>query len=131
MDIVDVDATVIQTDVHVVVAIVSVIAIKMKIANAQIVTVRKMKFKHENYTIDLTASNKAKLYYNDQLVFIGDGYRAITTMLNGSQDKEPVKKKFNAQLTMRQKPKFSVKKDSMEALKREALAALEPKKKKK
>ena len=94
-------------------------------------TAKKMKFKHENYTIDLTASNKAKLYYNDQLVFIGDGYRAITTMLNGSQDKEPVRKKFNAQLTMRQKPKFSVKKDSMEALKREALAALEPKKKKK
>ena len=101
------------------------------IAHAQIVTVRKMKFKHENYTIDLTASNKAKLYYNNQLMFIGDGYRAITTMLNGSQDKEPVKKKFNAQLTMRQKPKFSVKKDDMEALKREALAALEPKKKNK
>ena len=51
-------------------------------------------------------------------------------MLNGSQDKEPVKIKFKAQLTMRQKPKFTVKKDSMEALKREALAALEPKKKK-
>ena len=46
-----------------------------------------MKFKHENYTIDLTASNKAKLYYNNQLVFIGDGYKAITAMLNGSQDK--------------------------------------------
>ena len=89
-----------------------------------------MKFKHENYTIDLTASNKAKLYYNNQLVFIGDGYKAITAMLYGSQDKEPVKKKFKAQLTMRQKPKFTVKKDSMEALKREALAALEPKKKK-
>ena len=43
-----------------------------------------MIFKHENYTIDLTASNKAKLYYNDQLIFIGDGYKAITTMLRGS-----------------------------------------------
>ena len=93
-------------------------------------TVKKMKFKHENYTIDLTASNKAKLYFKNQLVFVGDGYKAITTMLNGSQDKEPVKQKFNAQLTMRQKPKFSVKKDSMEALKKEAMDALQPKKKK-
>ena len=94
-------------------------------------TVKKMKFKHENYVIDLDDTSKAKLYFKNQLVFVGDGYKAITTMLNGSQDKEPVKKKFNAQLTMRQKPKFSVKKDDMEALKREALAALEPKKKKK
>ncbi len=115
----------------VVIVIVDVIVISQSaIAHAQIVTARKMKFKHENYTIDLTASNKAKLYYNNQLVFIGDGYKAITAMLNGSQDKEPVKKKFKAQLMMRQKPKFTVKKDSMEALKREALAALEPKKKK-
>lgn len=90
-----------------------------------------MIFKHENYVIDLNDASKAKLYCNNQLLFVGDGYKAITAMLNGSQDKEPVKKKFNAQLTMRQKPKFSVKKDSMEALKREALAALEPKKKKK
>ena len=97
----------------------------------QVVIVRKMKFKHENYVIDLNDTSKTKLYCNNQLIFVGDGYRAITTMLNGSQDKEPVRKKFNAQLTMRQKPKFSVKKDSMEALKREALAALEPKKKKK
>ena len=89
-----------------------------------------MKFKHENYTIDLTASNKTKLYYNNQLVFIGDGYKAITTMLNGSKDKDPVKKRFHAQLTMRQKPKFTVKKDSMEALKKEAMDALQPKKKK-
>ena len=93
-------------------------------------TVKKMKFKHENYVIVLDDTSKAKLYFKNQLVFVGDGYKAITTMLNGSQDKEPVKKKFKAQLTMRQKPKFTVKKDSMEALKREALAALEPKKKK-
>ena len=89
-----------------------------------------MIFKHENYVIDLNDASKAKLYCNNQLLFVGDGYKAITAMLNGSQDKEPVKKKFHAQLTMRQKPNFSVKKDSMEALKKEALDALQPKKKK-
>ena len=86
-------------------------------------TVKKMKFKHENYTIDLTASNKAKLYFKNQLVFVGDGYKAITTMLNGSQDKEPVKQKFNAQLTMRQKPKFS-KVDELEKLRQAAEASI-------
>ena len=89
-----------------------------------------MIFKHENYVIDLNDASKAKLYYNNQLLFVGDGYKAITAMLNGSQDKEPVKKKFHAQLNMRQKPKFTVKKDSMEALKKEAMDALQPKKKK-
>ena len=87
-------------------------------------TVKKMKFKHENYTIDLTASNKAKLYFKNQLVFVGDGYKAITTMLNGSEDKEPVKQKFNAQLTMRQKPKFSSKMDELEKLRQAAEASI-------
>ena len=89
-----------------------------------------MIFKHENYVIDLNDASKAKLYCNNQLLFVGDGYKAITAMLNVSQDKEPVKKMFHAQLTKRQNPKFSVKKDSMEALKKEALDALQPKKKK-
>mgnify|MGYP001158084674 FL=1 len=89
-----------------------------------------MIFKHENYVIDLNDASKAKLYCNNQLLFIGDGYKAITAMLNGCQDKEPVKRKFHAQLTMRQKPKFTVKKDSLEALKKEAMNALQPKKKK-
>ena len=89
-----------------------------------------MIFKHENYVIDLNDASKAKLYCNNQLLFVGDGYKAITAMLNGSQDKEPVKKKFHAQLTMRQKPKLSVKKDSMESVKKVALDALQPKKNK-
>ena len=89
-----------------------------------------MKFKHENYIIDLDDTSKAKLYQNNQLVFIGDGYRAITAMLNGCQDKEPVKKQFKSQLSMREKPKFDTSNDDMERMRREALAALEPKKKK-
>ena len=87
-------------------------------------TVKKMKFKHENYVIDLDDTSKAKLYFKNQLVFVGDGYKAITTMLNGSQDKEPVKQKFNAQLTMRQKPKFSNKVDELEKLRQAAEASI-------
>ena len=36
-----------------------------------------MIFKHENYVIDLNDASKAKLYCNNQLLFIGDGYKAI------------------------------------------------------
>ena len=34
-----------------------------------------MIFKHENYVIDLNDASKAKLYYNNQLLFVGDGYK--------------------------------------------------------
>ena len=95
------------------------------------VIVKKMKFKHENYIIDLDDTSKAKLYQNSRLIFIGDGYRAITAMLKGCQDKEPVKKQFEAQLTMRQKPKFDTSNDEIERLRREAQAALSSKNSKK
>ena len=91
------------------------------------VVVKKMKFKHENYIIDLNDTSKAKLYQNNQLIFMGDGYRAIITMLNGCQNKEPVKKHFKSQLTMREKPKFDTSNDDMERMRREAEAALAPK----
>ena len=88
------------------------------------VIVKKMKFKHENYIIDLNDTSKAKLYQDNKLIFIGDGYRAITAMLNGCQNKEPVKKQFKAQLTMREKPKFDTAHDEIERLRREAQAAI-------
>ena len=91
------------------------------------VIVKKMKFKHENYIIDLNDTSKAKLYQNNQLIFMGDGYLAITAMLKGCKDKEPVKKQFEAQLTMREKPKFDTSNDEIERLRREAQAALSPK----
>ena len=91
------------------------------------VIVKKMKFKHENYIIDLNDTSKAKLYRNNQLMFMGDGYRAITTMLKGCRDKEPVKRQFKAQLTMREKPKFDTSNDDIERMRREAEAALAPK----
>ena len=90
-----------------------------------------MKFKHENYVIDLNDTSKAKLYQNNQLIFIGDGYKAITAMLNGCEDKEPVKKQFQSQLRMREKPKFDTSNDEIEKMRREAQAAMASNKKKK
>ena len=76
-------------------------------------------FKHENMEMDMSISSKTKLYKDDKLIFMGDGYKAITIMINSSKDQQPVKDKFHAQLTMREKPKFS-KGDDLEALRKEA-----------
>ncbi len=66
-------------------------------------------FQHEDMEIDLTTTTKSRLYKNNLLLFIGDGYKAISMMINYSEDKEPVKQKFHAQLTMREKPRFKSK----------------------
>jgi len=92
-----------------------------------------MIFQHEDIELDSTISSKARLYKGGKLLFMGDGYKAITMMLQIAQDKEPVRQKFNAQLTMREKPKFSPL-DDIEKLRREALEeqhALDSNKKKK
>jgi len=78
-------------------------------------------FRHENMELDLTVSSKAKLYKDGMLMFMGDGYKAILSMINSSKDQEPVKEKFHKQLTMREKPKFTTKGDDLEALRKEAL----------
>lgn len=70
-----------------------------------------MIFQHEDIELDSTISSKAKLYKAGRLLFIGDGYKAITMMINAAQDKEPVRNKFRAQLNMREKPKFSANQD--------------------
>ena len=92
-----------------------------------------MIFKHENMVLDLSVSSKAKLYKDDLLLFIGDGYKAILSMINNSKDQQPVREKFHAQLNMREKPKFSKSEDALEKLRREAEAAIvkteKPKKK--
>ena len=79
-----------------------------------------MIFEHENYILDLTNSNKAILLRDNSLIFMGDGYKAITMLIQGSNNPGPVKEQFNAQLTMREKPKFS-KGDDLEALRKQAL----------
>ena len=77
-------------------------------------------FKHEDMLMDMSISSRTKLYKDDKLLFIGDGYKAITMMINSSKNQEPVKEKFHKQLNMREKPKFS-KGDDLEALRKEAL----------
>ena len=83
--------------------------------------------------MDMSVSSKTKLYKNDKLLFIGDGYKAISIMLSNSKNQQPVREKFHNQLTMREKPKFS-KVDELEKLRQEALESIskqEPKKSKK
>jgi len=70
--------------------------------------------------MDMSISSKTKLYKDDKLIFMGDGYKAITIMINSSKDQQPVKEKFHNQLTMREKPKFS-KNDDIETLRKQAL----------
>jgi|TARA_B100000035_G_scaffold62637_1_gene50691 hypothetical protein len=66
-----------------------------------------MIFKHENLIIDLTG-RKGKLYQDGKLMFMGDGYRCITMMVRNSKDNVPVREKFSAQLTTREKCKLTL-----------------------
>ena len=70
--------------------------------------------------MDMSVSSKTRLYKDDRLIFMGDGYKAISMMINNSKNQQPVKEKFHNQLTMREKPKFS-KNDDIEALRKQAL----------
>ena len=80
-------------------------------------------FKHEDMLMDMSISSRTKLYKDDKLLFIGDGYKAITIMINSSKNQEPVKEKFHKQLNMREKPKFS-KGDDLETLRKQAEASI-------
>ena len=71
-------------------------------------------FKHEDLVLDLSNSNKGKLYKSGQLMFIGDGYRCITMMMRNCKDFKPVKEKFNAQLNQREQCKLTMKKHEKE-----------------
>lgn len=75
------------------------------------VIVKMTMFRHEDFVLDLREAHRGKLYKNDQLVFMGDGYRAITILLKNSKDPTPVRQKFKAQLNMREKCKFTVPKN--------------------
>ena len=75
-----------------------------------IVAVRMTIFKHEDLVLDLTNTNKGKLYKSGQLMLVGDGYRCITMMMRNCKDFKPVKEKFNAQLTQREQCKLTMKK---------------------
>ena len=43
-------------------------------------------FKHEDLVLDLTNAHKGRLYKNGYLMFMGDGYRAITMMMRNCKD---------------------------------------------
>ena len=65
-----------------------------------------MIYKHEDFILDMTTATKAILYKGGNLIFMGDGYKAITILLRNCSDSSPVKAKFRAQLNTREKPKF-------------------------
>ena len=75
-----------------------------------VVTVKMTVFKHEDLLIDLREANRGKLYKGNQLMFIGDGYKAITMMMRNCKDYAPVREKFQAQLNTREKCKLTMKK---------------------
>ena len=83
-------------------------------------------FNHENFALDLTNSSKARLYKDGLLMFMGDGYRAITMLIRNAQDTKPVKQRFSAQLSQREKPKFSD--GGLDQLRREAIQEEEKRK---
>ena len=83
-----------------------------------------MVHKHGALTLDLNNSNKAKLYENNKLMFLGDGYRAITMFIRATGNDPDVKSIFASQLKMREKPKFS-KEHDLETLRLKALAEAE------
>ena len=72
----------------------------------------KMIFKHEDLLIDLTKSNKGKLYKGNQLIFLGDGYKSIKLMMRNDKYYKPIQQKFKPQLTMREQCKLTMKSKS-------------------
>lgn len=76
-----------------------------------------MTFKHKNCTIVIDDSI-GKVYRDGSLMFKGDGYIAIKTMLQFTDNAEEVKNHFNAQLSMREKSRFQVNDDKAKATKR-------------
>ena len=89
-----------------------------------------MIFRHENFLLDLENAHRAKLYKDDKLLFLGDGYKAITMLIRNSKNSMPVEEKFRNQLETRQKPAFTVKQDDLESLRLKALKDFKHEKKK-
>ena len=80
-----------------------------------------MIYKHKNNVLELN-NGTGKLYVGGKLMFKGDGYLAIKSFISRSSNDPIVKKRFQAQLNMREKPRFS-KVDELEALKKQAEAS--------
>ena len=76
-----------------------------------------MKFKHKNCSI-IIDDGTGTVYRDGRLMFRGDGYIAIKTMLQFTDNAEEVKNHFNAQLSMREKSRWSINDDKAKATKR-------------
>ena len=61
-----------------------------------------MKFKHKNCSI-LIDDGTGTVYRDGKLMFRGDAYIAIKTLLQFTDNAEEVKNHFNAQLSMRER----------------------------
>jgi hypothetical protein len=68
---------------------------------------KTMIYTHEDFVLDLDNATKAKLYFKENLIFMGDGYRAIRMLLRFTGNSQEVRKKFKSQLTLREKPRFN------------------------
>jgi len=73
----------------------------------QVATAQKMIVRHETFVLDLGVASKGKLYKDGKLMFMGDAYKAISILIRSCDNPGPVEQKFNSQLTMREKCKFT------------------------
>tara|TARA_Y100001935_G_scaffold86565_1_gene71827 strand:- start:2279 stop:2575 length:297 start_codon:yes stop_codon:yes gene_type:complete len=73
-----------------------------------------MRFSYENCAIEM-GDGTGKVYRDGKLMFKGDGYVAIKFMLQFTNNAEAVRKKFNAQLSQREKCRWQ-KNDDKEQL---------------
>ena len=80
-----------------------------------------MIYRWQDTILEIT-NGEGKLYHGGKLKFKGDGYLAIKSFIATSNNDPDVKKRFQAQLDMREKPRFS-KVDELEVLRREAEAS--------
>ena len=101
----------------------SVLIVQMMYVTNVIVVRKEMIFKHENFILDTENAGRSALYKDGKLEFLGDGYRAITILVRNCKDPAPVREKFQNQLNMREKPKFS-KQNDLEVLRREAESSI-------
>lgn len=83
-----------------------------------------MIYRHGSLLLDLNNSNKAKLYDDNKLMFMGDGYRAITMFVRATGNDPDVRERFASQLKMREKPKFSHEQD-LKQMKEAAIREME------
>lgn len=64
------------------------------------------KYIHNNLMLEMDSSSRAKLYKNDSLIFLGNGWVAIKLFISESDNHPDVVARFRQQLELREKPRF-------------------------